>query len=84
MDENCCICGTVKNCGKYLEKVLKNIETIGSLFSNFKIIISYDISSDNSLEILQTYQQLNPNLMILHVNCTYIVNIISRKLATNV
>ena len=68
MNENCCICGTVKNCGKYLEKVLKNIETIGSLFSSFKIIISYDISGDNSLEILQTYQQLNPDLMILHVN----------------
>jgi hypothetical protein len=28
----CCICGTVKNCGPYLEKVLKNIETIGKIF----------------------------------------------------
>lgn len=65
---NCCICGTVKNCGKYLEKVLENIETIGELFSSFKIIISYDVSSDNSLEILQTYQQLHPLQMILHVN----------------
>ena len=49
----CCICGTVKNCGKYLEKVLENMETIGAIFSSFKIIISYDVSIDNSLEILQ-------------------------------
>jgi hypothetical protein len=64
---NCCFCGTVKNCGKHLEKVLKNIETIGSLFSAYKIIISYDISSDNSLDILQTYQITHPN-MILYIN----------------
>jgi len=67
-ETSCCICGTVKNCGKYLEKVLANIEKIGALFSNFKIIISYDISSDNSLEILQKYHQLHPLRMILHVN----------------
>ena len=65
---NCCICGTVKNCGKYLEKVLKNIEIIGALFTSFKIIISYDVSSDNSLEILQKYTLLHPDTMILHVN----------------
>ena len=68
MNESCCICGTVKNCGKYLEKVLKNIETIGSLFSSFKIIISYDISTDNSLEMLQQYRILNPDLIFLHIN----------------
>ena len=67
-ETHCCICGTVKNCGKYLEKVLENIEKIGALFSGFKIIISYDVSSDNSLEILQKYQELHPLLMILHVN----------------
>lgn len=68
MNSKCCICGTVKNCGKYLEKVLKNIELIGSLFSSYKIIISYDISSDNSLQILQNYQKLHSDKMILHVN----------------
>ena len=39
-ENSCCICGTVKNCGKYLEKVLENMETIGAIFSSFKIIIS--------------------------------------------
>ena len=68
MNSKCCICGTVKNCGKYLEKVLKNIELIGALFSSYKIIISYDISSDNSLQILQNYEKLHSDTMILHVN----------------
>ena len=68
MESKCCICGTVKNCGKYLEKVLKNMETIGALFSGYKIIISYDVSNDNSLKILQEYQLLNQDTMILHIN----------------
>ena len=68
MNSNCYICGTVKNCGKYLENVLKNMELIGALFSSYKIIISYDVSNDNSLEILQNYQELHLDTMILHVN----------------
>ena len=67
-ENSCCICGTVKNCGKYLEKVLENMETIGAIFSSFKIIISYDVSSDNSLEILQKYEKMHSDTMILHVN----------------
>ena len=61
---NCCICGPVKNCGPYLSKVLENIEKIGSLFENYEIVIYYDESSDNSLEILKEYQQKNPRLKL--------------------
>jgi hypothetical protein len=64
---NCCICGPVKNCAPYLTKVLQNIEKIGSLFDDYKIIIYYDKSSDNSLEILKEYQKKNPKLQ-LYVN----------------
>jgi hypothetical protein len=64
---NCCICGPVKNCGPYLSKVLCNMEKIGSLFDNYKIIIYYDQSSDNTLKILKEYQNINPN-MIFYVN----------------
>ena len=53
----CCICGTVKNCGSYLEKVFKNIETIGAQFDDYKIIIAYDNSIDNSLQILQEFKK---------------------------
>ena len=59
---NCCICGPVKNCGAYLNKVLENIEKIGSLFEDYTILIYYDKSSDNTLEILKEYQTKNPKL----------------------
>ena len=64
---NCCICGPVKNCGPYLSKVLKNMEKIGSLFDDYKIIIYYDKSTDNTLSILKEYQTKNPK-MIFYVN----------------
>ena len=64
---NCCICGPVKNCGPYLNKVFENIEKIGSLFNDYKIVIYYDHSSDNTLELLKEYQKKNPRL-IFYVN----------------
>jgi hypothetical protein len=60
---NCCICGPVKNCGPYLSKVLDNMEKIGSLFDDYKIIIYYDKSSDNTLDILKDYQNKNSKMM---------------------
>ena len=68
IEGKCCICGTVKNCGPFLEKVFKNIETIVKQFSDYRIIIAYDESSDNSLQILQEYKQLYANKLILHIN----------------
>jgi hypothetical protein len=64
---NCCICGPVKNCGKYLPKVLENMEKIGSLFNDYQIIIYYDKSNDNTLDILKEYQKKNSK-MIFYVN----------------
>lgn len=64
---NCCICGPVKNCAPYLQKVLSNMETIGSLFNDYQMIIYYDKSSDNTLQILKQYQLTNPK-MLFYVN----------------
>jgi hypothetical protein len=64
---NCCICGPVKNCGPYLSKVLANMEKIGSLFDDYKIIIYYDKSNDNTLDILKKYQQKNSK-MLFYIN----------------
>jgi len=61
---NCCICGPVKNCAPYLPKVLENMEKIGGLFNEYKILIYYDNSSDNTLDILKKYQLKNPNLLL--------------------
>jgi hypothetical protein len=57
----CCICGTVKNCGPYLVKVLQNIDKIGALFDEYVTIFAYDNSSDNSLEILENYKNTKTN-----------------------
>ena len=59
---NCCICGPVKNCGSYLNKVFENIEKIGSIFDDYTILIYYDKSKDNTLQILKEYQIKNPRL----------------------
>ena len=56
----CCICGPVKNCGAYLNNVLENVEKVGSLFDDYIILIYYDQSSDNTLQILKEYQNKNP------------------------
>lgn len=64
---NCCLCGPVKNCGPYLLKVLTNMEKIGSLFDDYKILIYYDKSNDNTLNILKEYQKKNDKL-ILYIN----------------
>ena len=64
---NCCICGPVKNCGPYLQKVLENMAKIGCLFEDYQIIIYYDKSCDNTLDILKKYQETN-NKMIFYVN----------------
>jgi len=59
---NCCICGPVKNCGLYIEKVLENMEKIGQLFDDYTILIFYDNSSDDTLEKLKNYQSKNPKM----------------------
>jgi len=59
---NCCICGPVKNCGPYLNKILENMAKLGSLFDDYTIIIYYDKSNDNTLQILKEYQTKNPKM----------------------
>jgi hypothetical protein len=63
----CCICGPVKNCGPYLDKVFKNIEKITSLFEDYVIIIYYDKSDDDTLIKLKNYQLQN-NKMKFYIN----------------
>jgi hypothetical protein len=59
---NCCICGTVRNCGPYLDKIFQNMELIGGLFENYVIILYYDHSDDNTLQKLKDYQKINRKL----------------------
>ena len=50
-----------------MEKVFKNIETIGKIFDDYRIIIAYDESNDNSLHFLQDYKISHTNKFILHI-----------------
>jgi hypothetical protein len=68
---NCCICGTVKNCGPYLNSVLKNIEKIGTLFNEYKAVLFYDNSNDNTLQILQEYAKYNSKFNLI-INETHV------------
>jgi hypothetical protein len=64
---NCCICGPAKNCGSFLQIVLENMVKIGLLFDDYKILIYYDTSVDNTLNILKTFQKTNSRL-IFYIN----------------
>ena len=59
----CCICGTVRNCSNYLNKIFENMEKIGSVFKDYRIILYYDNSSDNTLDILKEYSKKNCKLL---------------------
>jgi hypothetical protein len=64
----CCICGTVRNCGKYLDNIFVIMEKIGTLFEDYAIILYYDHSVDNTLEKISSYSIKNSKL-------TYYVNL---------
>lgn len=76
----CCICGPVKNCGPFLDKVFFNIEKIGSIFDDYEILIFYDKSDDNTLEKLKKYQSGNSRLK-LYINKTLVSKYRTHRLA---
>lgn len=63
----CCICGTVRNCEKYLDKIFENMELIGSLFEEYTVILFYDVSDDDTLYKLQEYKERS-NKLNLYIN----------------
>jgi glycosyltransferase involved in cell wall biosynthesis len=61
----CCICGAVKDCEQYLERVLANMEKISAVFDEYVIILCYDDSRDNTLKILTNYVEQNSRFHLL-------------------
>jgi len=59
----CCICGTVRNCEKFLDKIFKNMELIGSIFEDYVIMLYYDVSTDNTLNKMKEYQKKNSKFL---------------------
>lgn len=76
----CCICGPVRNCEPFLDKVLLNVEKIGNIFDDYEIIIFYDMSDDNTLDKLKEYQTKN-NRLKFFVNKTLVSKYRTHRLA---
>jgi hypothetical protein len=76
----CCICGTVRNCESYLNKIFENMGKIGEIFDDYKIILYYDKSSDNTLSILKEYQKKN-NRLHFYVNKSALLEYRTHRLA---
>lgn len=66
--QRCCICGTVKNCGEYVDRVMDNMVKIGALFDKYAIILYYDKSHDDTLEQLHKHMSVNPNIAVVYEN----------------
>jgi len=75
------ICGCVKNTGEYLKNVFANIEKIHELLDDYHIIIAYDESTDNSLEILQLYKEKYQNKMSLLIGTEKPTDIRTKNIA---
>lgn len=76
----CCICGPVRNCGTFLDKVFANIEKIGTLFDDYQILVFYDESTDNTLDKLKEYQTKN-NRLRFYINRRLISKYRTHRLA---
>lgn len=65
MTEKCCFCGTVRDCGPYINTVISNIGKLGSLFAAHSIVLYYDNSIDDTLKKLTEYARTMPNMILL-------------------
>ena len=57
---NCFFCGTIRNTAKYMDTVYKNVIEMATFFDDYKIMLYYDVSNDNTLNKLQYYASINP------------------------
>lgn len=53
----CFVCGCARNVAKYISAVIRNIRKLETVFDEIYVIMSYDQSDDNTLEILHSFQK---------------------------
>ena len=75
------ICGCARNVASYLDDIFKNIETLSSFLDDYHIIIFYDTSEDNSLDILKSYQSKYLDKMTLLIGNKELTNIRTQNIA---
>lgn len=64
----CYFCAVAKNSSIHLDQFLINVETIGSLFVQYKVLFFYEESSDDTLAKLLAYQYKNSDKVHVHTN----------------
>ena len=62
------LCGTVRNCGPHLDSVFCNIKSLVALFSDFRVIVAYDESHDDSMFKLTRFKEELGEKMDIIVN----------------
>jgi len=70
----CFIGGCAKNCSKYIDKVFANIKQLETVFDEIHVIVAYDESKDNTLELLEVQKKLF-NKFNLIINTKPLTNI---------
>jgi len=74
----CCICAAVKGFGHHLDAVFLNMDKIGSIFDDYRVVIFFDHSEpswfiDDTLERIQNYQARNNKVSFI-INPTPLAN----------
>jgi hypothetical protein len=67
-DTNVYICGCARNCENFLNQVFLNIQNISELYTDFVILVAYDISQDNTYDLLSKYQIIYGDKMRIITN----------------
>jgi hypothetical protein len=63
---NIALCFCIKNCGKYLNRIFENINSVKGLDGiNVYAVFVYDKCTDNSVSLLNNYKDLNPSNTIV-------------------
>tara|TARA_B100001094_G_scaffold332134_1_gene402931 strand:+ start:3935 stop:4729 length:795 start_codon:yes stop_codon:yes gene_type:complete len=65
MSTKCLIGACIYNAEEWLSMSLNNLDKIKALFPEYKIVFSYDDSTDNSLKILSEYQNKDDRVKII-------------------
>ncbi len=75
------ICGCARNVEKYLKNIFHNITLITNLFNDFHIIIYYDDSEDNTLDVLKSFNIHFQDKMTLIIGKNKLTNIRTQNIA---
>ena len=61
----CCL--SMRNTGKYLDKIVSNLDSLSTLFTNFNVICVFDNCSDNTEDLLIEYKKKSTyNVFVVH------------------